>query len=239
MDSLLSTLTFAALSFVVILFTKPLDKRMTLALVAAAALYLGLDDFVTGLPRLIPALDLVGGRWNWMGKILSLCLAVLTIVLLRMQPSTLGLTLRLKHPKLAFFAILAFIVWGSTLGLLFKPGAPSLETLWFQSTMPGLSEELVYRGIVPALLMGLVWGRVEADRMPWAVIISTAVAFGLWHGISVTKGQFEFELLSALFPMIGSIPGGWLRFKTGSLLLPVLGHSLANLAFHLAGGMVA
>lgn len=239
MDPFLSTLTFAALSFVVILCTKPLDKRMTLGLAAAAALYLGLDDFVTGLPKLIPTLDVLGGKWNWMGKVLSLGLSVLTIALLRIQPSTLGLTLRLKHPKLAFFAVLAFIVWGSTLGLLFKPGAPSLETLWFQSTMPGVSEELVYRGIVPALLMGLVWGRVEADRMPWAVIISTAVAFGPWHGIRYTNGQFEFEILSALFPMIGSIPGGWLRFKTGSLLVPVLGHGLANLAFHVAGGMIA
>lgn len=39
--------------------------------------------------------------------------------------------------------------------------------------------------------------------------------------------------------MIGSVAGGWLRFKTKSLLIPILGHSLANVAFHVAGGLGA
>ncbi|GAF93603.1 unnamed protein product, partial [marine sediment metagenome] len=54
-----------------------------------------------------------------------------------------------------------------------------------------------------------------------------------------SDGKFGFDLMSALFPFIGSIPGGWLRFKTGSLVVPILGHGLANVAFHIAGGLGA
>jgi uncharacterized protein len=34
---------------------------------------------------------------------------------------------------------------------------------------------------------------------------------------------------------MNGVMGGWLRFKTGSLVFPVLAHSLANVAFHVAG----
>jgi membrane protease YdiL (CAAX protease family) len=73
--------------------------------------------------------------------------------------------------------------------------------------------------------------------MPWAVILATAVVFGIWHGLRYSEGEFGFEVTSALFPFIGSIPGGWLRFKTGSLLFPILAHGLANVAFHVAGAV--
>jgi membrane protease YdiL (CAAX protease family) len=73
--------------------------------------------------------------------------------------------------------------------------------------------------------------------MPWAVILVSSVIFGIWHGLNYSDGQFGFDVMSALFPFIGSVPGGWLRFKTGSLVMPVLAHSLANLAFHIAGGV--
>jgi membrane protease YdiL (CAAX protease family) len=36
---------------------------------------------------------------------------------------------------------------------------------------------------------------------------------------------------------VASIPGGWLRFKTRSLIVPVLAHGLSNVAFHIAGGL--
>ena len=105
--------------------------------------------------------------------------------------------------------------------------------------MPGLAEELVYRGIVPAILFGLIRKRDPKYRIPWVVILATSVAFGIWHGLGYSKGSFSFETMGALFPFIGSIPGGWLRFKTDSLLIPILAHCVANVAFHLAGGFIA
>lgn len=180
-----------------------------------------------------------GAHWNWAGKVLSLVLSLLVIVTLRLSAAAVGLTSQLRNTQIGVIAVLLFIVWGTCLGLYFKPGALDAETILFQATMPGLSEELVYRGIVPAILLGLVRGKGPTQDMPWVVIFSTAIVFGAWHGLQYSNGSFGFDVLSALFPFIGSIPGGCLRFKTGSLLFPVLVHSFANVAFHLAGAAVA
>jgi len=239
MDVAISSALFAATCLVITLVALSADKRITAITAAATALYLGLDDFITGLPHLIPALDFLGGHWNWSGKVLSLALSVLVIVTLRLSPDSLGLRFKQEHPKLAWISLIGFIAWGSILGAVFKPGTANLETLAFQATMPGLAEEIVYRGIAPALLLGLVNYKPHVKDIPWAVIFATSLMFGVWHSLSFSKGSVSFEAMSGLFPMIGSVAGGWLRFKTKSLLIPILGHSLANVAFHVAGGLGA
>ena len=228
---------FAAIAAVAFLVSTAFDKRILVTYALAAAIYLGVDDFMTALPSLITGLSIAGADWNWTGKLLSLALSVLVIVALRLSPTAVGLTLKQRHLKVGLAALVLFIVWGTTLGLLFKPGSPDTETLLFQATMPGLAEELVYRGIAPAILLGLHRQQQAVAVAPWAVILSTAVVFGAWHGLQFSDGVIGFDIMSALFPFIGSIPGGWLRFKTGSLLFPILAHSFANVAFHVAGGL--
>jgi membrane protease YdiL (CAAX protease family) len=237
MDSVIFSVSFAFAAAVAFLLTKPFDRRILAAFALTCAVYIGADDFVTGIPSVFKDIDILGGHWNWTGKFLSLVLSGLAIAAFRLSPATIGLTFEQRHTKIGLIALVLFIGWGTCLGLLFKPGAPDAETLAFQATMPGLSEEIVYRGIVPALLLGLIRHRGPVEGMPWAVILVSSVIFGIWHGLNYSDGQFGFDVMSALFPFIGSIPGGWLRFKTGSLVIPVLGHSLANLAFHIAGAV--
>jgi uncharacterized protein len=69
------------------------------------------------------------------------------------------------------------------------------------------------------------------------VILATSIVFGIWHGLGYSGGHFTWDSMSALIPFVGGIAGGWLRFRTGSLLVPVLGHSIADVAFHVAGGL--
>ncbi|MCX7555476.1 CPBP family intramembrane metalloprotease [Xanthomonadaceae bacterium JHOS43] len=239
MDALIFAMTFCALAFAVFLLARFFDRRITFAMAALAAVYLGLDDLITGLASSHGALAFLGGNWNWTGKAFSLVLSVIVILALRIHPRAMGLTLEQQTPMLAIVAVLGFIVWGACLGLLFQPGVADAETLAFQATMPGLSEELVYRGIAPAIVLGFISGKRGDYGIPWAVILATAVLFGVWHSLGYAGGAFRFDPMSGLFPFIGSIAGGWLRFKTGSLLVPVFGHCLANTAFHLAGGVVA
>lgn len=237
MDSLIFSLSFALLVAVVFLVAAWADRRVTVAFALLAALYMGLDDLVTGLPRALHILSL-SNEWNWTGKIFSLVLSTIVIFAFRISPDAVGLK-RAINWKIGAIALVLFVIWGACLGLLFKPGHPDAETLVFQATMPGLAEELVCRGIVPALLFGRINKRPPSYGIPWAVILATAVAFGLWHGLGYAKGNFSFDVMGALFPFIGSIPGGWLRFKTDSILIPILGHGLANVAFHVAGGFVS
>lgn len=239
MDALIFSIAFALAAALVFLGTAAVDRKVTVAFALLGALYLGLDDLVTGLASEFSVFSLPGADWNWTGKIFSLLLSALVIVALRLSPEAVGLTLRQNDKKVAIAGVVFFVLWGTCLGLLFKPGQADLETLAFQATMPGISEELVYRGICPAILLGLIHRRAPVPGTPWAVILATSIVFGIWHGLRYSGGDFSFDTMSALIPLVGSIPGGWLRFKTGSLLVPVLGHAVANVAFHVAGGLAA
>ncbi len=239
MTTLVFSAVFLACGLAAALLARPFDRRIALRGAALFAAYLALDDFATGLPHLVPALRFLPGEWNWSGKLLSLTLSALVIVALRISPEAAGLRLRQAHPRIGAIAVALFVVWGACLGLLFQPGAPDAETLAFQATMPGLAEEIAYRGIAPVLLLSLWPRKPHVDGMPWAVIVATSVLFGLWHALSYSDGRFGFDLMSGLFPFLGSLPGGWLRFKTRSLVVPVAGHALANVAFHIAGGLAA
>lgn len=234
METVIFSLSFAAIAFLVFLLFKYLDKRLTIAFGLLFAAYLGLDDFVTGLPSGSAAFSFLGGQWNWSGKIYSLLLSVVVVLALGIKPATLGLTLSQRSLKTSLIALSLFILWGFSLGLLFKPEPPTAETLAFQASMPGLAEELAYRGIAPALLFGLIRRRDMPEGIPWAVVFITALVFGVWHGLDYSSSGFSFDLMSALFPFIASIAGGWLRFSSGSLLFPILAHGAGNVAFHLA-----
>jgi len=237
MDTLVFFLLFASTCFLLSILAKSVDKRIMVVGALLCAVYLASDDLVTGLPHLIKSLNFVPGHWNWEGKILSLAFSLIVIFALKLSPDTLGLRLKQEHPFIAWAALVFFVIWGACLGLLFKPGMPDAETLAFQATMPGLAEEIAYRGIAPALLLSLMDRKPQIDGIPWSIIVATAAMFGLWHSLSISSGKPAFDLMSGLFPFIGSIPGGWVRFKTKSLLVPIAGHSLANLAFHIAGGV--
>jgi membrane protease YdiL (CAAX protease family) len=239
MDALTFSIAFTLAAALVFLAAAAVDRKVTVAFALLGALYLGLDDLVTGLASEFSVFSLPGTNWNWSGKIFSLLLSALVIFALRLSPEAVGLTLKQNHAKIGIAGIALFVVWGTCLGLLFKPGQADLETLAFQATMPGLAEELVYRGICPAILLGLIHRRAPESGTPWAVILATSIVFGIWHGLGYSGGSFAWDTMSALFPMVGSIAGGWLRFKTGSLLVPVLGHGIANVAFHVAGGLAA
>jgi membrane protease YdiL (CAAX protease family) len=238
MDTLLFSVTFAAIGFALAMLARLGDKRILAKSAILFAIYLALDDLATGLPNLVAAFDLVPGNWNWSGKMLSLLFSAVVVFSLRLSPDAIGLR-KQEHSRIAWIALGLFVVWGACLGLVFQPGVPDMETLAFQATMPGLAEEIAYRGIAPAILLGLMNRRPHVEGIPWAVILATSAMFGLWHSLSFSHGRIGFDPMSGLFPFLGSIPGGWLRFKTKSLLVPILGHSVANLAFHVAGGLIA
>lgn len=233
MDVLIYSACFGAAALAAFLLVRPFSSRLALAAGLGFAAYIGLDDLATSLPAL-HSFRLIEGSWNWDGKFYSIGLSLLVILLWRMKLEAVGLTLKQRNILSSNIVLGAMLVWGFSLGAVFHPEPATGETLVYQALMPGLAEELAYRGIAPAILLGLIGARDPEQAMPWSVIVLTAVVFGLWHGLSYSDGQFSFDALSALFPLIGSIVGGWLRFNSGSLVFPFLAHGGANVAYHLA-----
>ncbi len=111
-------------------------------------------------------------------------------------------------------------------------GRDDWETVAFQWTMPGLDEEVFYRGVLLVAMNEAFAKRISILGAPIGFGgLLTSALFGLAHGLSFGPGGFEFEL--GFFLMTGgpSILLLWMREKTGSILLPVIAHNIANGAF--------
>ncbi len=233
MDTVFYSLGYFAIILVAFFTLRPFDTRLAYRFGLLFVIYIVLDDMVTGLPYAIDIFNLNQARWNWAGKIYSLVLAAAVIFVLRMDPKATGLVLPTKNVAMGALLLIPLVLMGVVLSLVHQPASPSAETLAFQLLMPGLAEELAFRGVAPALLLGLTYGKPPPDRIPWVAIAIAAVPFGLVHGLGFSDGAFSFDLGQGLWTVSGGLVYGWLRFSTGSLLFPLLAHSFTNLAFHL------
>lgn len=236
LDLIILSAGLVVLSFLVFIPFRFFAPRLALGAGALFAIYLGFDDLATVLPRLLPSFDVIGSnQWNWSGKLWSIVLAVLVMLALRLDREDIGLVAP-KNMKVSMIAVGLLAICSATLGFVFDPGIPTAETVAFQALMPALAEELAYRGVAPAILLGLfrrdsTLQAQDEGTIPWNVILITSIMFGAWHGLSYGDGSFSFSPLPALFPFIGSVVYCWLRFYGGSLLFPILAHSLGNTVF--------
>ena len=104
------------------------------------------------------------------------------------------------------------------------------NTLAFQATMPGIEEELFYRGVLLLALNEAFtrrW-RVAGVSVGWAALL-TSILFGLAHAVDVEAGRFAFDLFPFLFTALPALILLWVRERTESLVWPILLHNLANL----------
>jgi membrane protease YdiL (CAAX protease family) len=239
MDTAFYTAGILSVTLLAFLALKPFDRRLACGFGLLFVAYVVLDDFITGLPYTAEIFDLNPAQWNWAGKVYSLLLSLAAIAASGMSARAAGLVLPSRNVRAGIIAVILLVPLGIVLALAFRPDPPNAETLAFQFLMPGTAEELAYRGIAPALLLGLTRGKDPPPQTPWIALFIAAVPFGAVHGLSYSHGAYSFDLVPALWTFSGGIIYGWLRFSTGSLLFPVLAHSLTNVAFQLTPAMFA
>jgi len=179
-------------------------------------------------------LDFGPSAWNWEGKALAVGLSLAVAAWLGFNRS--GVTLRQDRTGIRGALVLSALLVAVFLGLaLYFPTEPAdVDTLAFQLTMPGLDEELFYRGVL-LVMLNEAFGRparVLGAPMGWGALVS-CVAFGLAHALGYSDGAFSFDLMTMALTGGPALLLVWIREKTGSLLLPVLLHNFANSIFHL------
>jgi|SRR5579871_522242 membrane protease YdiL (CAAX protease family) len=170
--------------------------------------------------------------WNWQGKILE----VLWVLLLAALPgyclARLGIRARLA-PR-SVLPILCVMLAAVALPLVFWFQGMRMpadrETLLFEFTMPGLAEELVFRGVFQSLLnevFGQPW-RFGGASFGWGAVLSTAL-FVVGHGAIFDR---QLRLQTSIFAMVFALPPavllGWLRERTGSVWPGILVHNLVD-----------
>ena len=171
------------------------------------------------------------GDWNWTGKVLALAgtLAIASLPFFGWRRVGLTLSQRAGSLKAAIPVAALYCAFFLVIALVFPSDPPSGEDVAFQLTMPGLEEEPFYRGILlfaldqafrgRARFLGVDWG--------WGAVLS-CFAFGLAHAFGYSDGAFSFDPMVMALTALPSFIAVWLRYRTGSLLLPVVLHNFGN-----------
>ncbi len=205
-------------------------KNFSFAWLLAAALLVALNDAL--LTRSYGMLsDLIGGDWNWQGKLLALGATLVVAALpafgwvrcgirVAQQPGSLKAAIPVVALYCAFFLLLA---------LVFPGEKSTTEEVAFQLTMPGFEEEPFYRGVLLLALDNAFRGRKRFAGVDWGWgAFLSCVLFGLAHAFSFSNGSFSFDAITMILTGMPALLAIWLRLRTGSLLLPVLLHNFGN-----------
>jgi len=174
---------------------------------------------------------------NWGGTILSLLLALLFLWYhAKTIRQNMGFTTKVnketvKLGVLIFFGILIFD-FGFKMLLFPKGGHFEMEQFLFQASMPGLSEEIVYRGILLWILSKafVPTKKIKGVVFGWGFVIVTFL-FAMIHGVMLTETmEFKIDIVTIIYlTLVTSLSLGILRKFSGNLVLPTLGHNLVNL----------
>ena len=178
------------------------------------------------------------GQWNWIGKLASILFGVAAILFFRLEKTELGLILpRSRYGWLASAAgLLIGLLLTTSFVLLFAPNPrPDLPTLAFEATMPGIDEELWFRGIYMALLVrGFPSIRFGMPR--WIVpLVITSLQFAVVHVVTLNHDHLGLSLIAAVYVLPVGILFAAIRVASGSLLGGVLTHNATNVAGDLSG----
>lgn len=181
-------------------------------------------------------LDWLGLNWNWGGKILSLLLSLSFIFFQSKEDrQRIGFTriFDRKNLRLGIIIFLGFLLFDFVFKIILFPkgGEFDLENFLFQASLPGLTEELLFRGIYLWLLdKAFISGiKIKGISFGWNFIIVTLL-FGMMHGLALTEDlAFKYDLATIIYlSAISSLSLGILRKFSGNLILPIVGHNLIN-----------
>lgn len=177
-------------------------------------------------------------QYNWMGKTLVAIFALAAIYLVKRKNNNyyFGITFRQKTGSIKpvlYFAAFYLIV--EILFVIFFRGQNnfSLEGHLYQSILPGITEEIVFRGLFLGLLNEIFPRRktIFGAKLGYgALIVSLLFAFG--HGLVFNTYQGAVDIVINWEPMIipfyFAIVVVWMRERTGSVLIPIFFHNLVN-----------
>jgi len=101
--------------------------------------------------------------------------------------------------------------------------------------MPGLNEEIVYRGLLLGILNKITppgWSFLQV-KIGWGAFI-TALLFGMLHGFWIESGvAVHFNPIGVFFNGLAGMVYAWQRQRSGSLLFPVLTHGAIDVFIEL------
>jgi len=181
-------------------------------------------------------------HWQWLGKgfsfVFGLIVAIILVASGKFRARELGLSF-LQAPgtgrallTVVLPSLVLLVVVHATVFTHIKDR--DLETLAFQATMPGLTEELTFRGIILALFDRMFAGRfrVLGAELGYGAIATTLI-FGLGHIVAFDGNIAHLDITNAIYATAVAFFLAWMRYRSRSLVLPVVLHNLSNIMGHI------
>jgi membrane protease YdiL (CAAX protease family) len=223
------------LPFVLIAVWHSRTRRWSLLLFVASLVVL--DVALAEIPRVDGFQHL---HWSWQECILSAAWPFLLVALVAgISLASIGVTSRfrpgwLKPSIVALLLAMAVPAIFFILGVRKKLDAQGWA---FLLIMPGLAEELVFRGVYQSLLnrvFGKPWRLANAE-FGWGLII-TAILFAGSNGLVAVDSPLHARIVlhAAIAPVMLSLVSGWVRERTDSVWPSVFGHNLSNIVIPFA-----
>lgn len=182
------------------------------------------------LPKVLPSLNLIDSRWNWEGKILGIFWGITCYFVFRKYFADNDFfTLRQNKENFRISLMGAiFVVIAATVIGYFSGSSPfDMETLAFQLTMPGIDEEIMFRGLLLGLLTTALRNEISFLGNPGVWL--TAILFGFMHALTLNKDySINFEPIYFIQTGLGGFFWGLITIRSRSILLAILSHNFSN-----------
>jgi hypothetical protein len=225
-------LSLLQLFFVVFPFLWRRNYLKTL-LVVFCVLYF--DNSILNLPRKITFFPLY---YNWLGKLLQFLWPLVVVYIFKwMTSKEVGFCLPKKSSDWILAGILGLGIptFFFLIDLLFggesNPTPFFLKSILFQFSMPGLAEELVYRGIILAIFnryFDKPW-KIFNVSIGWGLICTTLLFTAVHVVIFFPRtGEIRWDFTPFIPVFFTGFILGWLREKTKSVWPSVLMHNFVN-----------
>ena len=179
-------------------------------------------------------------HWSWQESLLSSAWPFLVVALVPgISLVSIGVTSHLRPYwlKPCMVAVLVTIAVPAVFFILGTRKKLDAEGWAFLLIMPGVAEELVFRGVYQSLLnraFGKPWRSANAE-FGWGLII-TAILFAGFNGLVSVDSQLHARIVlpAAIAPFLSSLVSGWVRERTDSVWPSVFGHNLSNIVIPVA-----
>lgn len=193
--------------------------------IGVVALFILLTSLAGRIPRMGVFGDLSA---NWQGKVIDLVWVSLLFALLwRWARADAGLRWRIRpgSGRPAVMTIAGVFALFVILGLIaamtdaVDPDSIGLEQVLYDTTIPNLTEELIWRAAMLAVLdraFGTPWTLAGA-RLGWGLVI-TSLVFGVGHMVLADPaGGFSLSIGGGIFATVMGVAMAWIWARTGSV----------------------
>ncbi len=187
-------------------------------------------DIALILPKISPVFDFTKSSWNWDGKIYGIIWGILSYFMFRRyfhENDFFTLKQNKKNFKPALFASIFVVLLSTSIWFFLGNSQFNWETLAFQISLPGIDEEIMFRGILLGLLATALKDRISLLGNP--CILLTSILFGFMHALTLDKNySINFEPIYFIQTGFAGYIWGWITIKSRSILLAILSHNSSN-----------